>query len=65
MRFKEFLEEDAVAAAKEMEELNAQMVVASGEYRALRTPAALKKIEDLNAKIQKILIARGKTYGGY
>jgi mRNA-degrading endonuclease RelE of RelBE toxin-antitoxin system len=52
-----------VAAFREMEDLNAQMVVATGEYRALRTPEALKKITDLNVKIQKILAARGKEYG--
>jgi hypothetical protein len=55
--------QDPVAAAKEMEDLNAQMVAATGEYRALRTPASLKKIKDLEAKIQKILVARGKIYG--
>jgi hypothetical protein len=39
--------QDPVQAAKEMEDLNAQMVDATSEYRALRTPAALKKIQDL------------------
>jgi len=54
---------DPVAAAREMEDLNAQMVDATGEYRALRTPAALKKITDLNVKIQKLLADRGREYG--
>lgn len=54
---------DPVSAHKEMEDLNAQMVAATGEYRALRTPAALKKITDLNVKIQKLLAARGREYG--
>lgn len=54
---------DPVSAAKEMEDLNAQMVAATGEYRALRTPESLKKIQDLEAKIQKILAARGRAYG--
>jgi len=53
---------DPVAAAKEMEDLNAQMVVATGEYRALRTPEALKKITDLNTKIKAILKANAKEY---
>lgn len=53
---------DPVAAAKEMEDLNAQMVDASSEYRGLRTPAALKKITDLNAKIQAILKANASKY---
>jgi GNAT superfamily N-acetyltransferase len=54
--------QDPVAAAKEMEDLNAQMVAATGEYRALRTPEALRKVTDLNKKIQSILAARGKAY---
>ena len=53
---------DPVAAAKEMEDLNAQMVAVTGEYRAKRTPEALKKITDLNDKMQRILAARGRMY---